>query len=82
MIKNSNLTILARLGGPKYTYIFAWNTKTEKYIVKRERFDVVTEDHYKGGGLENRRVMRDRADMESFYRWAIGKGFSVIKPLA
>ena len=82
MIKNCYLNVLGRLQNPAgFTYIFAWNTKTEEYIVKRERLDSPTEDIRRGGGEENRRVMRDFDDLSNFYGWALSKGWLVQKAL-
>ena len=77
-VKNCYLQVLARLKNPEgHTYIFCWNTKVHKYIVKREfGADVATEDY--AGGRENRRVMRDYDDLASFYRWALNKGWKVL----
>ena len=82
VIKNSNLQILGKLKNPSgYLYIFAWNTKIRKYIVKRLRYDVASETNKQGGDRENRYVMVDFAEFTSFYAWGLRKGWEVIQQL-
>ena len=80
-MKNCFLEVLGRLRNPSgFTYIFAWNTKIKKYVVKRER-NGVTENSHHGGGEENRRVMRDFDDLASFYNWGLSKDWVVLDAL-
>ena len=82
VIKNSNLQVLGKLQNPiGYSYIFAWNTKVKKYIVKRLRHDVSSEVNKQGGGNENRYVMHSFAELTNWYAWAISKGWDVIQAL-
>ena len=79
MIKNCHLTILGKLKNPTgFEYIFAWNTKTKEYVVKRERVFAPTENLRAGGGCENRRVLPDFDEVTSFYQWGLRKGWKVL----